>query len=194
MHRSILIGLLLQHRTPFNAEAGYVARALRFVEQHPNCFDRDQWDGHVTGSVWVVNPTRDRVLLLHHGKHFQWFQPGGHADSDHDILRVALRETQEETGLAPEHIRLVNRELFDVDIHTIPAGHWRPRHRHFDMRFLVEIDDRLDIPGSHESNAVAWVDLGDVPRYNNNLSTLRMVEKTRRLPRPEVYVAQRRAG
>ncbi len=194
MHRSTLIGLLLQHRTPFNIEAGYVARALRFIERHPDCFDRELTAGHVTGSVWVVNPTRDRVLLLHHGKHFQWFQPGGHADSDHDILRVALRETQEETGLPAEYIHLVSNLLFDVDVHIIPHSERGPQHRHYDMRFLVEIDDRLDIPGSHESNAVAWVDLADVPRYNNNLSTLRMLEKTRRLPKPETLKAQRKAG
>ncbi len=194
MHRSTLIGLLRQHRTPFNTEAGYVARALRFVEHHPSCFDRDLWPGHITGSVWVVNPTRERVLLLHHGKHFQWFQPGGHADSDHDILRVALRETQEETGLPPERIRLVSSALFDVDIHTIPASHRGPRHRHYDMRFLVEIDDHLEIPGNHESNAIAWVDLAHVPRFNNNLSTLRMVEKTRRLSRSETLVARCMTG
>jgi 8-oxo-dGTP pyrophosphatase MutT (NUDIX family) len=194
MHRSELTNLLLRHRTPFNAEAGYVARALHFVEQYADCFDRDLLPGHITGSVWVVNPAHDRVLLLHHGKHFQWFQPGGHADSDNDILRVALRETREETGLAPDQIRLVGTDLFDVDIHIIPAGPWGPRHRHYDMRFLVEIDDHLDIPGSHESNAVAWVDLADVPRYNNSLSTLRMVEKTRRLPDPQAFVLQRRTG
>jgi len=194
MHRSTLIRLLQQYRTPFNVEAGYVARALRFVQQHPNCFDRDLWPGHITGSVWVVNPTRDKVLLLHHGKHSQWFQPGGHADSDHDILRVALRETHEETGLPAEQIRLVSDALFDVDIHTIPASQRGPQHRHYDMRFLVEIDDHLEIPGSHESNAVAWVALADVPRYNNNLSTLRMLEKTRRLKRPVACVRQRRVG
>lgn len=181
MHRQTLLDLLARHRTPFNTEAGYVARSEQFVRRHANCFDRDLLPGHVTGSVWVVNPTRERVLLLHHGKHFQWFQPGGHADSDHDILRVALRETHEETGLAPQHIRLVDDALFDVDVHTIPAGPHGPRHRHYDMRFLVEIDDRLPIPGSHESNAVAWVELAEVARYNNNLSTHRMLEKTRRM-------------
>jgi 8-oxo-dGTP pyrophosphatase MutT (NUDIX family) len=183
MHRQTLLGLLEQHHTPFNVEAGYVIQTRRFVEQHPNCFDRDLWPGHITGSVWVVNPTRDRVLLLHHGKHFQWFQPGGHADSDANIQRVALRETQEETGLAPQDIHLVNERLFDVDIHTIPASQRGPEHRHYDMRFLVEIDDRLPIPGNHESNAIDWVRLAEVPRYNNNLSTLRMLEKTRRLHR-----------
>ena len=98
MHRMQLLSLLENYRTSFNTEAGYVNRVRRFVEQHENCFDRLQWPGHITGSAWVINPTRDKVLLMHHRKHNQWFQFGGHADGDSNIIRVALRETQEETG------------------------------------------------------------------------------------------------
>ena len=43
--------------------------------------------------AWVVSPDRSRVLMMHHRKLDQWFQPGGHADGDADILRVALRES-----------------------------------------------------------------------------------------------------
>lgn len=181
MHRQELLKLLDQHSTRFNSEASFVARTRRFVEQHADCFERSLWPGHVTGSAWVVDPARDKILMLHHGKHFQWFQPGGHADGDADILRVALRETQEETGLTPQDIRLVDGAVFDVDIHSIPASRKGPRHLHYDIRFLVEIDDALPIPGSHESNDVAWVPLNAVSRFNNNLSTYRMLEKTRRM-------------
>lgn len=181
MHRQQLLSLLDRYRTPFNTEAGYVARTRRFIQQHENCFDCDLWPGHVTGSVWVVNPTRDKVLLLHHRKHDQWFQPGGHADGDADILRVALRETQEETGLPPEAIRLVDDNIFDVDIHTIPASERGPEHEHYDIRFLVEIDDSLPIPGNDESHEILWVPLEEVSHFNNNLSTYRMLEKTRRM-------------
>ena len=114
-------------------------------------------------------------------KHDQLFQPGGHADGDADILRVALRETSEETGLDPSHIRLVNGEVFDLDIHTIPASPRGPRHDHYDIRFLVEMDDDLEIPGNHESHEILWVPLEDVASFNNNRSTHRMVEKTRRM-------------
>jgi 8-oxo-dGTP pyrophosphatase MutT (NUDIX family) len=138
----------------------------------------------VTGSAWVVNPQRDKALLLHHRKHDQWFQPGGHADGDADILRVALRETSEETGLDPSHIRLVDSDIFDVDIHTIPSIGHDPRHEHFDIRFLVEMDDDIPIPGNDESHDIIWVTLRDVPRYNRNRSTHRMVDKTRRLRHP----------
>ena len=183
MHRRELLDLLARHRTRDMDEAAHLTRALAFVEAHEDCFHRDLLPGHVTGSAWVVNPRRDQVLLLHHRKHDQWFQPGGHADGDADILRVALRETAEETGLEPAHIRLVDEALFDLDIHTIPATTECPRHAHIDIRFLVEMDDDLPIPGNDESHAVLWVPLEQVFRFNNSRSTYRMVEKTRRLRR-----------
>jgi 8-oxo-dGTP pyrophosphatase MutT (NUDIX family) len=181
MHRRELLALLDAHETRFMEEAAYVARARHFVLVHENCFERSLLPGHVTGSAWVVNPSRDQALLLHHRKHDQWFQPGGHADGDADILRVALRETSEETGLDASHILLVNDAVFDVDIHSIAAGECGPRHEHIDIRFLVEMDDDLVIPGNDESHQVLWVPLPQVARFNNNRSTHRMVEKTRRL-------------
>ena len=183
MHRQELLSLLRRHRTRFMDEAGYIRRAIAFVEQHEDIFYRELWPAHVTGSAWVVSPDRESVLMLHHRKLDQWFQPGGHADGDNDVLRVALRETSEETGVDPAHIRLVDDAVFDVDIHTILASHEAPRHEHIDIRFLVEIDDSLPLPGSDESHDVLWVDFHDISRFNNNRSTYRMVEKTRELRR-----------
>ncbi len=181
MHRQELLQHLTRHRTRFNDEAAYLARTRDFVQRHNDCFERDHWNGHVTGSTWVVNPTRDYVLMLHHRKHDQWFQPGGHADGDGDILRVALRETSEETGLEHDRIHLVSDNVFDVDIHAIPPVAGDPSHTHFDVRFLVEIDDQLRLPGNDESHQVGWVALNEVARFNNSRSTYRMLEKTRRL-------------
>ena len=187
MHRQTLLNLLAQHQTRFMEEAAFLRKAEEFVSAQPDCFYRELWPAHVTGSAWVVNPDRTRALMLHHRKHDQWFQPGGHADGDADILRVALRETAEETGIAPENIRLVDESIFDVDIHTIPPMGHDPRHEHIDIRFLVEIDDRLPIPGNDESHEVLWADLMQVSRFNNNRSTYRMVEKTRRMRGPHSF-------
>jgi len=187
MHRQQLLDLLKRHSAKFMDEAAFVSRALRFIEAHEDCFYRELWPIHVTGSTWVVNARRDRVLLLHHRKLDQWFQPGGHADGDADILRVALKETVEETGLDEGQIKLVDLDVFDVDIHTIEANQRDPKHEHIDIRFLVEIDDSLPVPGNDESHDVIWVPLHLVSRYNNNRSTYRMVEKTRRV-RNHLYV------
>lgn len=181
MHRQELLTYLYQYRTRFMDEASYLSRAISFVEAQPDCFQRELWPAHVTGSAWVVNPDRSRVLMMHHRKHDQWFQPGGHADGDADILRVALRETEEETGLEAAHINLLQPTIFDIDIHSIPAIAADPSHEHIDIRFLVEIDDSIPVPGNDESHQVLWVSLHEVSRYNNNRSTYRMLEKTRQL-------------
>lgn len=181
MHRKELLQLLDAHDTRFMEEAAYIARTREFVQAHADCFHCDLWPGHVTGSAWVVSPDRRRVLLLHHRKHDQWFQPGGHADGDADILRVALRETSEETGMDPSAIRLVERAVFDVDVHAIAASVRGPAHHHYDIRFLVEMDDDRPIPGNDESHQILWVPLNQVSQFNNNRSTYRMVEKTRRM-------------
>jgi 8-oxo-dGTP pyrophosphatase MutT (NUDIX family) len=181
MHRQELLSLLRRHRTRFMDEAAYIRRAITFVEEHEDIFYRELWPAHVTGSAWVVSPDRSRVLMMHHRKHDQWFQPGGHADGDADILRVALRETAEETGMEPSQVRLLSTEVFDVDIHAIPAIGDEPQHEHIDVRFLVEIDDSLEVPGNDESHEVIWVDLFNVTHFNSNRSTYRMLEKTRRM-------------
>lgn len=181
MHRQELLDLLARHRTRFMDESAFIDRARSFVAMHPDCFYRELWPAHVTGSAWVVNPDRTRVLLMHHRKHDQWFQPGGHADGDADIVAVALRETSEESGIALEDIRLVDGRVFDLDIHRIPAMHGDPEHEHIDVRFLVEIDDRVPVPGNDESHDVRWVPVSQVSRFNNNRSTYRMVQKTRQM-------------
>ena len=181
MHRKELLNLLRQHQTRFMDEAGYVQRATGYIEEHEDCFYRELWPVHVTGSAWVISPDRNRVLMMHHKKHDQWFQPGGHADGDADIVRVALRETSEETGMDLSQVKLLGLNVFDVDIHSIPAMGNEPRHHHIDIRFLVEIDDSVPVPGNDESHQLLWVSLHEVTRYNNNRSTYRMLEKTRQL-------------
>jgi len=179
MHRQELLQLLKSYQTRFMDELAFVNRSIEFVEQHSEVFVRELWPAHVTGSAWVVNPDRSKVLMMHHKKLDSWFQPGGHADGDSDIIRVALKETAEETGIDAADIKLVSGEVFDVDIHTIPPHGNDAEHQHIDIRFLIEIDDQLPVPGNDESHDVLWVDLQNVSRYNRNRSTYRMLEKTR---------------
>ncbi len=181
MHRLELLNLLKQYRPRFMDESGYVRRAIEYIEKNEDCFYRELHPAHVTGSAWVVSPDRQRVLMMHHKKHDQWFQPGGHADGDSDILRVALKEAEEETGLDVAHISVLHPEIFDVDIHAIPAVGGEPPHEHIDVRFLFEVDDTIPVPGNDESHQVLWVSLFELSRYNRNRSTYRMLEKTRHL-------------
>jgi 8-oxo-dGTP pyrophosphatase MutT (NUDIX family) len=180
MHRQELLNLIDKHQSRFMEESAYVRRATTMINNDPDIFERSSYY-HVTGSAWVVNPARTRVLMMHHKKYNQWFQFGGHADGDADVIRVALKETAEETGIDPSQIRLLSEIVFDLDMHEVPDTPSAPAHGHVDVRFLVEIDDSLPVPGNDESHQVLWLPLMEVSRFNNNRSTYRMVEKTRQM-------------
>lgn len=190
MHRNDLLTQLKKYRSRFMDEVAYLRRAIDYIEQHDNVFERAA-PVHITASAWVVNPDREKVLLLHHRKYGHWFQPGGHADGDTDVLRVALRECAEETGLDPSQIKLLEPAIFDVDIHDVPSFGQVPGHGHIDVRFVVEIDDSLPIPGNNESHAVKWFSVYEVMQMNRFRSTYRMLEKTRAMRNPVLVLRER---
>jgi 8-oxo-dGTP pyrophosphatase MutT (NUDIX family) len=178
MHRAAVLRLLRAHqpRAADPHEAAMTAEVIHFVEAHPDCLLRTCVPGHLTGSAWIVDAPRRRVLLTHHRKLDKWLQPGGHADGDPDLLAVALREGREETGLTRLHA--VSPEVFDVDRHPIPPRGDTPGHWHLDLRFLVAADPEEELIISDESHDLAWVELERIAALNPEESMLRMVRKT----------------
>ncbi len=131
---------------------------LAFCREHSDALHRSCLEGHLTGSAVVVDPSRGETLLLHHTKLGIWVQPGGHADGDGDLARVALREAEEETGLTG--LQLVTPAI-DVDIHEIPARGDVPPHLHLDVRFLVLAQPGAIENTNHESTDARWVGRSD---------------------------------
>lgn len=158
-----------------------IADTIRFVEAHPDCFLRSQLSGHLTGSAWIVSPDRKHTLLTHHRQLDKWLQLGGHADGDPDLPAVAMREAQEESGLA--NLRAVSAVPFDVDRHLIPERKGVPAHYHYDLRFMIEADPAEPLIISSESHDLAWVEITRVTSLNAEESMARMVRKTLRSPR-----------
>lgn len=177
VHRRVLLDLLAAHRSADVDERAALSAIGDFVRTHPDCFERTLLEGHVTGSAWVVSDDGAAVVLLHHAKLSRWVQPGGHADGDPDIARVALREAREETAL--RSLRPKGSRIFDVDVHAIPARSAEPAHWHYDVRFLFQADrDELPAP-SDESHDARWLSLDDAGRLAAEESIRRMLRKTR---------------
>jgi 8-oxo-dGTP pyrophosphatase MutT (NUDIX family) len=152
-------------------------RLEQFVLDNADCFQRSLLIGHVTGSAWILDKDKKKTLLTHHRKLNKWLQPGGHADGDSLVSRVAMREAQEESGL--EGLNLVSNEIFDIDIHLIPARKNEPEHYHYDCRFLIQCTGDETYSVSDESHDLAWIPLIEITKYTDEPSILRMVNKTR---------------
>lgn len=158
-------------------ESTTVDRFRSLLADHPDCFQRDCWAGHVTGAAWLVSPEYDDVLLTHHRKLDRWLQLGGHSDGDRNPLAVAAREAEEESGLT---VVPVGPGLLDIDIHPIPARSREPEHLHFDLRFAFVSASGRDFRVSEESKALAWVPIDRLHEHVNEPSILRMRSKWRR--------------
>lgn len=160
-------------------EAAMCARIITLLERHGNAaLTRALQTAHVTASAWIVDPSRAYALLTHHRKLGRWLQLGGHVDGDADVRAAALREAHEESGL--ESLRLVSSQIYDVDVHTIPARPGEPAHEHHDIRFLIEADRGEPLVVSSESKELAWVPLENLQAYGVDESVLRLARKTPR--------------
>ena len=161
------------HDTAANPAVVGVFRA--FLRGHADAFERGCVPGHFTGSAWLVSADGERVLLTHHRKLNLWLQPGGHADGDADLARVALREAEEETGL--RELR-VEPGIYDLDRHRIPARPGEPEHWHYDVRYVVRAGEDERFIVSQESHALAWRDIREVAADESaDASVRRMAER-----------------
>ncbi len=168
-------------------DSGVYEAFCDFVASTPTCCSRQCADGHCTGSALITDPKGERVLLLFHPFLKRWLQPGGHADGETDLLSVARREAHEETGLPWDSLRPYRgRFPLDIDIHQIPERGEEPEHLHYDMRFLMISDPKLELLPEEPSLRLEWLTPAQVSQRTQEESVLRLLQKLASLPRNEI--------
>ncbi len=155
MKRNQLLNLLKKYNPVDPAEIEYKKIIINFVSHNKDCFERSLLIGHVTASAWLLNNDESQALLMHHRKLDRWFQLGGHCDGDSDTCAVAIKEAQEESGI--QAIEALSSEIFDIDVHLIPANSKEPEHYHYDIRFLLKISGQETVIKNNESKELRWI-------------------------------------
>ncbi|MCI8650248.1 MAG: NUDIX hydrolase [Anaerotruncus sp.] len=135
---------------------------------------------HLTASGMLLNPTRDHVLMVYHNIYQSWSWTGGHADGDSDLLGVAMREAQEETGIL--QLRPLTRKIASLDILTVQAhykhGCYVSPHLHLSVSYLLEapMEQALSIKPD-ENSKVGWLPVCDLKRYCTEMQMLPLYQK-----------------
>ena len=137
---------------------------LADMDVFPELLTRENATAHFTASCWIVSSDRTRVLMAYHNLYQSWAWLGGHADGEEDLLSVALREANEESGIQAVP---VSPEIFSLEILHV-APHVKRRkfvcaHLHLNATYLLEADDAAPIRCKPDENsAVRWLAVQDV--------------------------------
>ena len=136
---------------------------LKFIDTFDNVLTRENIFGHFSSSAFVVNKARTKMLVVYHLINDGWIYPGGHADGELDLLSVALKEVEEETGIKP---KILSDEIFSIQS-AVVKGHIKNEkyisaHIHFDVLYIMEADDKIDLVyNKNESKGVKWISFND---------------------------------
>jgi 8-oxo-dGTP pyrophosphatase MutT (NUDIX family) len=135
---------------------------LSFIDSFEDIVTRDNVFGHFTASAFVVNESKTHVVILRHNIFGDCVYPGGHADGEYDLLSVALREVEEETGLIANPSS--EGQIFCIQCVPVKGhvknGQYVSSHTHHDVAFIAEVrDDDMDKIRvlESENSEVMWI-------------------------------------
>jgi len=148
-------------------EASDKEEMIRWLGQGSDLFTRANRAAHFTASAWVVSPDRKYVLMAYHNLYNSWAWLGGHADGEQDLLKVAIKEATEETGV--RNVRIVTPDILSVEILTVDGhekkGSYVSSHLHLNVTYLLEADmeESLEVKPD-ENSAVGWIHVDEINR------------------------------
>lgn len=174
--------LTLQAMCPYDEmEALEKEIIIKYLQTHEDAYFRENLIAHMTASCWIVNPTRDKVLLIYHNLYDSWGWCGGHADGECDLLQVAIKEAKEETGLVTlKQLKEtpLSCEILPVDRHY-KHGKAVNAHLHLNLTYAFEADETQCLRVKPDENSgVAWF---DIKTYESVITETNMIGIYRKL-------------
>ena len=132
---------------------------INAIKNNENIFSRDNKVMHMTASAWVVDKTRTKVLMCYHNIYNSWSWLGGHADSECDLLSVAIREVKEESSL--KEVIPVSSDIFSLEVLTVDGhikrGEYVSSHLHLNITYLLQADENEVLHIKEDENkGVKW--------------------------------------
>lgn len=161
----------IENYIPYNEqEENDKEMILKYIDTFEDVLTRENRMCHFTASNWIVNKERTKVLMIYHNIYKSWAWTGGHADGDSDLLHVALKEVEEETGL--KNLKLLSNGIFGIQILTVDShikrGKFVPSHLHLDCCFLLEADENEVVKiKADENSGVEWIDIDKATEVTN---------------------------
>lgn len=150
----------IESYVPFDeAEEKIKDYMLKWIDTFDDVLTRENEFGHFASSAFVVNKDKTKMLVVYHNIYDAWIFPGGHADGEDNLLSVAIREVEEETGLKT---KVLDNSIYAISASPIAShmkrGKYVPAHTHLDVVYLLEANEEEPLAfREDESQGVKWI-------------------------------------
>ena len=143
---------------------------LKYMDIFDDVLTRKNEIGHFTSSCWIVNKEKTKVLMVYHNIYDSWSWTGGHADGEDDLLKVAIKEAKEETGV--KDIGVLDENIIAIDILPvvphIKRGKFVSGHLHFCISYALVADESSHTEAKLDENSgVKWIKIDELENYSN---------------------------
>ena len=109
--------------------------------------------------------------MVYHNIYHSWTWTGGHSDGEADLLKVAVKELKEETGV--KNVKVLNdNNIFSLEVLTVDGhikrGKYVSSHLHLNVTYLLEVEEEEMLHIKQDENSgVKWVPIEEI----ENVST-----------------------
>jgi len=169
----------IKNYTPFDeAENKMKEYILKWIDTFDDVLTRENEFGHFSSSAFVVNKEKTKMLVVYHNIYDAWIYPGGHVDGENNLLSVAIREVEEETGLKT---KILDNSIFAISALPVKGhikrGKYVPAHTHLDVVYLLEADENDILTFKEDENkGVKWIAFEDATK-NDIVDFIKPVHK-----------------
>lgn len=168
--KNILRSEILKLRNNPYVDQKMLEKHLEFLEKEQE-FTRPQNPFSHFGIYFLpVHQKSNSIFLVNHKKAGQWLPPGEHLEKGETTVQSVIRGCQEELQYVVKEGAI---KLFDLSIVNIRNLRSRPCRTHYDIWYLVEVEDKISFTwDKREFHEADWFELKDalkkVKRLNYN--------------------------
>ncbi len=151
-----------------------------YVDKFSDIVYRNNRLVHLTTSAFIVNPERDKVLMVYHNIYDSWSWVGGHCDGEDIPLDNAIKEMKEETGV--ENFKIVSEKPISLNLLTVKSHYSGNKyivpHIHLDLTYLFEVSEDENIRIKEDENSdIGWIKFSEVSEKSSEPHMIPIYEK-----------------
>ena len=138
---------------------------LKYLDDFDDVLTRKNEYGHFSSSSFILNKERTKTLMIYHKIYNSWAWTGGHSDGESNLLKVAMKEAKEETGI--KSVKPITDDIYSLEIIVVDGhekrGKYVGSHVHLNVTYLLEADENEELHIKVDENSgVKWVPINEV--------------------------------